>query len=398
MGGKKKKKKRKKEEEEKKEDLLSPRCCCPGVVAARASSPLARHRLSRVVAARVSSLLACRRCSRVVASRVSSSLSRRPRLRVILLLCVETERLPAWGERPRLYFMPRFSLPSGKAPYRPICTGMAADRYADRSLSGEIEKGRRRVKEERRRRSEREKLPRAVLTRAPSSPSPPARRRRPRHPRAVVTRGSPMSRRCNRRRRRFFSSRGEKRLRRRAMLANTPYHSAELQTLKMTIWMACFWVVLPLRDDCTQPVFTSLKLPPKPTKMGPSCLLLALYMLCKGYLWIKSEARWSIARFSISICTDRYERYVLVRMIPVRGPPAIVRYRRNRPSAVDFDHRWSIKGERRRGRRRKGIKERDTCSSPVPRAIHRPQAILHRGASFSARGDEARKEKGTPRA
>ncbi|RWW42943.1 hypothetical protein BHE74_00051447 [Ensete ventricosum] len=67
----------------------------------RASSPLARHRLSRVVAARVSSLLACRRCSRVVASRVSSSLSRRPRLRVILLLCVETERLPAWGERPR---------------------------------------------------------------------------------------------------------------------------------------------------------------------------------------------------------------------------------------------------------------------------------------------------------
>ncbi|RWW16890.1 hypothetical protein GW17_00019199 [Ensete ventricosum] len=250
MGGKKKKKKRKKEEEEKKEDLLSPRCCCPGVVAARASSPLARHRLSRVVAARVSSLLACRRCSRVVASRVSSSLSRRPRLRVILLLCVETERLPAWGERPRLYFMPRFSLPSGKAPYRPICTGMAADRYADRSLSGGTAKRNREGKKKSKRRKKKKKRKRKVTSSRP-------------HPRAVVA----------------LVTRAP--LRRRAMLANTPYHSAELQTLKMTIWMACFWVVLPLRDDCTQPVFTSLKLPPKPTKMGPSCLLLALYMLCK---------------------------------------------------------------------------------------------------------------------
>ncbi|RRT65526.1 hypothetical protein B296_00014670 [Ensete ventricosum] len=30
----------------------------------------------------------------------------------------------------------RFSLPSGKAPYHPICIGPAGDRYADRSLQG----------------------------------------------------------------------------------------------------------------------------------------------------------------------------------------------------------------------------------------------------------------------
>ncbi|RWW64845.1 hypothetical protein BHE74_00027893 [Ensete ventricosum] len=30
---------------------------------------------------------------------------------------------------------------SGKAPYRPICTGLAADRYADRPLSGAVAAG-----------------------------------------------------------------------------------------------------------------------------------------------------------------------------------------------------------------------------------------------------------------
>ncbi|RRT45941.1 hypothetical protein B296_00040495 [Ensete ventricosum] len=36
----------------------------------------------------------------------------------------------------------RFSLPSGKAPYRLVCTGPAADRYADQPLSGSTAKRR----------------------------------------------------------------------------------------------------------------------------------------------------------------------------------------------------------------------------------------------------------------
>ncbi|RZS02075.1 hypothetical protein BHM03_00032043, partial [Ensete ventricosum] len=86
----------------------------------------------------------------------------------------------------------------GKAPYHPVCTGPAADRYADRSLSGGTPKGSRRrsivgkidrrrsistvggrlkrnregKKKKKKRRSEEEKVPRAVLA--------PARRRRPR--------------------------------------------------------------------------------------------------------------------------------------------------------------------------------------------------------------------------
>ncbi|RWW83656.1 hypothetical protein BHE74_00007825, partial [Ensete ventricosum] len=48
--------------------------------------------------------------------------------------------------------------------------------------------------------------------------------------------------------------------------------------------------------------------------------------------------------------------------------------------------------------KKKREKSRDTCSSPVPRAIHRPRVILCRQASFFARGEGARKEKGTPRA
>ncbi|RZR96633.1 hypothetical protein BHM03_00025684 [Ensete ventricosum] len=83
--------------------------------------------------------------------------------------------------------------------------------------------------------------------------------------------------------------------------------------------------------------------------------------------------------------------------IQVHGPSATGQYRRNRSSAVNFDHQWSIKGERRRGRRRKRRKERDTYSSPNPRASYHPRAILGRRASFSARGEGARKEKGTPR-
>ncbi|RRT69560.1 hypothetical protein B296_00008108 [Ensete ventricosum] len=82
--------------------------------------------------------------------------------------------------------------------------------------------------------------------------------------------------------------------------------------------------------------------------------------------------------------------------IPVREPPTIERYHRNRPSAVDFNRRWSIKGERRRGRRRKGRKERYTSSSLVFHAIRRSRVILRRQPSFSALGDEARKEKGIP--
>ncbi|RZS16852.1 hypothetical protein BHM03_00048911 [Ensete ventricosum] len=44
-------------------------------------------------------------------------------------------------KEPLVYIRPyccplRFSLPSGKAPYHPVCTGPAADRYAGRPLPG----------------------------------------------------------------------------------------------------------------------------------------------------------------------------------------------------------------------------------------------------------------------
>ncbi|RWW10835.1 hypothetical protein GW17_00025604 [Ensete ventricosum] len=66
-------------------------------------------------------------------------------------------------------------------------------------------------------------------------------------------------------------------------------------------------------------------------------------------------------------------------------------------STAEIGRRLSIEGERRRGRRRKGREEGDTCCSPVPHAIRRPQAILSRWASFSPRGEmrrERRRERG----
>ncbi|RRT44154.1 hypothetical protein B296_00055918, partial [Ensete ventricosum] len=80
-------------------------------------------------------------------------------------------------------------------------------------------------------------------------------------------------------------------------------------------------------------------------------------------------------------------------MISVRGLSVTGWYHRNRLSAVDFDRRWSIDGERRRGRRRKGRKEGDACSSLVPRTIHCSQAILRRWASFSSRGETRRERR-----
>ncbi|RWW52900.1 hypothetical protein BHE74_00040652 [Ensete ventricosum] len=97
----------------------------------------------------------------------------------------------------------------------------------------------------------------------------------------------------------------------------------------------------------------------------------------------------------INIVPNKVLRFILYRSnsIPVCGSPAIGRYRRNRQSAIDFDRRWSIEGERR-GRRRKGRymifpgSPRD--SSParfVTRAIRRSRAVLRRRASFSPCGE-----------
>ncbi|RZS07626.1 hypothetical protein BHM03_00038492 [Ensete ventricosum] len=83
-------------------------------------------------------------------------------------------------------------------------------------------------------------------------------------------------------------------------------------------------------------------------------------------------------------------------MIPVRGLSVTGWYHRNRLSAVDFDRRWSIDGERRRGRRRE---KRGRCllfigspHNPLPAGDSSPMGFL-----LLARGDEARKEKGTRR-
>ncbi|RWW27643.1 hypothetical protein GW17_00007916 [Ensete ventricosum] len=58
----------------------------------------------------------------------------------------------------------------------------------------------------------------------------------------------------------------------------------------------------------------------------------------------------------------------------VRGPPAIGRYAKNRPSAVDFDHRRSIEGDRRsekKGRRRRREETKLLSSPPAgsPRIV-----------------------------
>ncbi|RZR99717.1 hypothetical protein BHM03_00029320 [Ensete ventricosum] len=76
---------------------------------------------------------------------------------------------------------------SGKAPYRPICTGLAADRN---------EEGKKKKKKKRKRRKRKKKRKRKGTSSHPC-------------PCAVATRGSLVSR----RRGRFFSPRGEKRSR-----------------------------------------------------------------------------------------------------------------------------------------------------------------------------------------
>ncbi|RZS22551.1 hypothetical protein BHM03_00055338, partial [Ensete ventricosum] len=114
-------------------------------------------------------------------------------------------------------FYARFSLPSGKAPYRPVHTGPAADRYADqplpggtakvdrrRSIDGEIDR-RRSIEEEKgkKRRGKEER-------RSTSPPSSPAHCSR-----TLAARGSPASRRRPQvARGQLLSPRGETKLRR----------------------------------------------------------------------------------------------------------------------------------------------------------------------------------------
>ncbi|RZS14788.1 hypothetical protein BHM03_00046526, partial [Ensete ventricosum] len=90
--------------------------------------------------------------------------------------------------------------------------------------------------------------------------------------------------------------------------------------------------------------------------------------------------------------------------LPVRGPPAIGRYRQNRPSVVDFGHwrpiegeidrRWSIEGEKgkkkkRKRRKKKKRRRRIPCAvlarTPLP-PVSRRHSQVARGRFFSHAG------------
>ncbi|RWW67541.1 hypothetical protein BHE74_00024999 [Ensete ventricosum] len=102
------------------------------------------------------------------------------------------------------------------------------------------------------------------------------------------------------------------------------------------------------------------------------------------------------ARFFVSFCIVRYERYVPVQQyIDTRT----ARYHRNRPSMVDFGHQQSILtvGGRLREKKKRENRGRyllfpGSPRNPSPAGDSSPVGFL-----LLMRGDEARKEKGTRR-
>ncbi|RZS06736.1 hypothetical protein BHM03_00037448 [Ensete ventricosum] len=75
--------------------------------------------------------------------------------------------------------------------------------------------------------------------------------------------------------------------------------------------------------------------------------------------------------------------------LPVHGPPAIGRYRQNRPLAVDFGRRRSIEGEKgkkkRKRRKKKEERRKKKKSRRIPRAILLPHTVVAREPSSPAR-------------
>ncbi|RWW09616.1 hypothetical protein GW17_00026885 [Ensete ventricosum] len=105
----------------------------------------------------------------------------------------------------------------------------------------------------------------------------------------------------------------------------------------------------------------------------------------------RRREKYLLARvIAISICIARYGWY-----IPVRGPPTIGGYRQNRPSAIDFGRRRSIKGEIDRRRSIEGEKGKKKKRKRRKNKKEVPHVVLARAPS-PARGSLASRRRPSP--